>query len=114
MGAICVAGRKNIYDILTQHDAYSVLPPSQKLFVFNTNNPLDLVFQSLRRPGYAIFNDLQHAEAVEGIIWDSKTGTYEGVITSSDLLFCLNKQVGSHSLLHRVVFSVHGGPEAIF
>ncbi|KAK8794949.1 hypothetical protein WA538_005081 [Blastocystis sp. DL] len=74
-------GRKNIYDILTQHDAYSVLPPSQKLFVFNTNNPLDLVFQSLRRQ-----------EAVEGIIWDSKTGTYEGVITSSDLLFCLNKQ----------------------
>lgn len=51
MGAICVAGRKNIYDILTQHDAYSVLPPSQKLFVFNTNNPLDLVFQSLRRQG---------------------------------------------------------------
>ncbi|KAK8802815.1 5-AMP-activated protein kinase subunit [Blastocystis sp. subtype 4] len=74
-------GRKNIYDILTQHDAYAVLPPSQKLLVFNTNNPLDLVFQSLRRQ-----------EAVEGVIWNANTESYEGVITSSDLLFCLNKQ----------------------
>ena len=102
MRAVCVVGRKNIYDILTQHDAYSVLPPSQKLFVFNTNNPLDLVFQSLRRQGTCLLPLFHRAEAVEGIIWDSKTGTYEGVITSSDLLFCLNKQVSSgHSCSSR-------------
>lgn len=40
-----------IYDILSQRYAYDVLPDSQKLLVFNTNIPLDLVFQSLRRQG---------------------------------------------------------------
>lgn len=75
------AGRRNIYDILSQRDAYDVLPDSQKLLVFNTNIPLDLVFQSLRRQ-----------EAVEGVIWNANTGMYEGVITSSDLLICLNRQ----------------------
>lgn len=44
-------GRRNIYDILSQRVAYDVLPDSQKLLVFNTNTPLDLVFLSLRRQG---------------------------------------------------------------
>lgn len=79
---------------MTQHDAYAVLPPSQKLLVFNTNNPLDLVFQSLRRQGTLLELWLS-IEAVEGVIWNANTESYEGVITSSDLLFCLNKQVGS-------------------
>ncbi|KAK8831897.1 hypothetical protein WA577_001952 [Blastocystis sp. JDR] len=74
-------GRKNIYDILSQRNAYDVLPDSQKWPVFNINFPLDLVFQSLRRQ-----------EMVEGMIWNSRTGMYEGVITSSDLLICLNRQ----------------------
>ena len=34
-----------------------------------------------------------YVDAVEGVIWDSTTATYIGVITSSDLLICLNRQV---------------------
>lgn len=99
-----MAGRKNIYDILTQHDAYDVLPPSQKLLVFNVNNPLDLVFQSLRRQGI-LCSLYSFVEAVEGVIWNANTGVYEGVITSSDLLFCLNKQVKIHYLC--LLYSIH-------
>ena len=36
---------------------------------------------------------LFNVEAVEGVIWNANTGMYEGVITSSDLLICLSRQV---------------------